>query len=107
MGRFGVIVLILLHGPSISKWGFFLGEITKTGIVGRTVARSIPLSSRSTAPYAPHFLGAAKRITPAQLDTILCAGLPDPGTEPYLYNIISEVMIHSHVGYMEIQMLLH
>ena len=41
---------------------------------------------------------AAKPVTPAQIDTIVCAELPDSDTEPHLYNIISKAMIHRPCG---------
>ena len=45
------------------------------------------------------FLHAAtKPITPAQIDTIVCAELPDPVAEPHLYAIVSKVMIYRPCG---------
>ncbi len=79
-----------------------LDEITKKGIFGRPVAHIYTIEFQKRGLPHMHLLifldAAAKPITPAQIDAIVCAELPDPGTEPHLYNIISKVMIHRPCG---------
>jgi len=84
------------------KMESLLNEITKKGIFGRTVAHIYTIEFQKCGLPHMHlliFLDAASRpITPAQIDTIVCAELPDPATEPRLYNIVSKVMIHRPCG---------
>src|SRR5258706_11762544 len=108
------IQVALLHGqiwsdrPDIVTWVFHLkmeahlDEITKKGIFGRTVAHIYTIEFQKRGLPHMHLLifldAAAKPITPAQIDAIVCAELPDPGTEPHLYSIVSKVMIHRPCG---------
>jgi hypothetical protein len=94
--------------PDIVTWVFHLKmeallvEITKKGIFGRTLAHIYTIEFQKHGLPHMHLLifldAAAKPITPAQINTIVCAELPDPVAEPHLYNIVSKVMIHRPCG---------
>ena len=76
---------------NVQSWVFNALMIWYSG--RRTVYSQARLGNRN-AGDSP----ASKPITPAQIDTVVCAGLPDPFTESYLYNIISKVLIHGPCG---------
>ena len=79
-----------------------LEEITKKGIFGTTVAHIYTIEFQKRGLPHMHLLifldAAAKPITPAQVDSIVCAELPDQAAEPHLYSIVSKVMIHRPCG---------
>ena len=79
-----------------------LDEITNKGIFGTTVAHIYTIEFQKHGLPHMHLLiflnAAAKPITPAQVDSIVCAELPDQAAEPHLYSIVSKVMIHRPCG---------
>ena len=45
------------------------------------------------------FVDSADRIrTPEQVDSLICAEIPDPGKYPQLYKLVTSAMIHTPCG---------
>ncbi|XP_066926669.1 uncharacterized protein [Clytia hemisphaerica] len=77
-------------------------EIMEDGILGMVVARVdvIEFQKRGLPPahILIHFAAEFKLRNADDIDRLICAQLPDPETEPELYEIIKSNMIHGPCG---------
>ncbi|XP_066924644.1 uncharacterized protein [Clytia hemisphaerica] len=77
-------------------------EIMKDGILGMVVARVDVIEFQKRGlPHAHlliHFEAEFKLRNADDIDRLICAQLPDPETEPVLYEIIKANMIHGPCG---------
>ncbi|XP_066916947.1 uncharacterized protein [Clytia hemisphaerica] len=77
-------------------------EIMQDGILGMVVARSDVIEFQKRGlPHAHiliHFAAEFKLRNADDIDSLICAQLPDPETEPELYEIIKSNMIHGPCG---------
>lgn len=79
-----------------------LDDITKKGIFGRRVAHIHTVEWQKRGLPHVHFLlflhPEDKPLTPADYDKFMCAELPDPETQPRLFELVKTHMIHGPCG---------
>jgi hypothetical protein len=101
LSKLGVTALTLLLGSSISKWMLCWLKLPRRVSLEEHWPISITIEFQKCGLPHMHLIfldAAAKPITPAHIDTIVCAELPYPVAESHLYNIVSKVMIHRPCG---------
>jgi hypothetical protein len=84
------------------KFRLLIKEIYKHGIFGCAVAFVYTNEFQKRALPHGHILvvleNGYKILTPADLDTIICAEWPDPTTQPLLFETIKKCMVHGPCG---------
>ena len=79
-----------------------LREITKDGIFGRAVAHVYTIEFQKRGLPHVHLLivleDGSKLLTPADVDSAICAQWPDPETQPHLFEVIKKCMVHGPCG---------
>jgi hypothetical protein len=77
-------------------------DIFKKGIFGKTVAHIHTTEFQKRGLPHMHFViyldSDSKLRTPQDIDSLICAELPDPDEEPELFQLVSTMMIHGPCG---------
>jgi len=79
-----------------------VGEVTKKHVFGMVVAYCYVVEFQKRGLPHAHMLLILSRddqiITSNQVDSLICAELPDPVTEPILHSVVTTTMVHRKCG---------
>jgi len=84
------------------KLNALLHDLTKNNVFGRTVAFIYVIEFQKRGLPHAHILiildSRDKPRTPAEIDSIVCAEIPNAATHPVLYETVTSFMLHGPCG---------